>query len=38
MARILYYIQKQINDLDDTIFIDVKLEDSGFNEITKYFL
>ena len=36
MPRILDYIQKQINDLDDTIFIDVKLEDSGFNEITKY--
>ena len=36
MARILEYIQKQIIDLEDTIFIDVKLEDSGFLEITKY--
>jgi len=36
MARILEYIQKQIIDLEDTLFIDVKLEDSGFLEITKY--
>ena len=36
MARILDYIQKQLNNLDETIFIDVRLKDSGFYEISKY--